>query len=110
MEAERSDWRDDGAQKMRLQQHGKALIEHKKFWLAAAEKLRWQFWGIGSDDLEEVATGLDPVSVGQEVLTGLLDLFPELRRAVIRVELPSLPAHIVVGAMEIRAVNPFCNL
>lgn len=50
------------------------------------------------------------MAVVPEVLTDFLDLLPELGRAVVGVEFPSLSADVVVGAVEVRAVDAFCNL
>lgn len=59
---------------------------------------------------EEIAAGLDVVSVEPEVVAGFLNLFLELRSTVVRVKFPCLSTHVLVGAIQERTVYSFCNL
>lgn len=59
---------------------------------------------------EEVATGLDLVAVVVEVLPSSLDLRALLSGASLRVELPNLSPHVVVGAVQVGTVLSFCYL
>ncbi|KAI6689736.1 hypothetical protein NL676_026564 [Syzygium grande] len=59
---------------------------------------------------EEVAAGLDLVAVVVEVPAGGLDLGALLGSAGLRVELPNLPPHVVVGAVQVGTVLSFRSL
>lgn len=58
---------------------------------------------------EKVAAGLNLEPILVEIETGGLHLRDLFRRARLRVELPYLPPHVVVRAVQVRVVSSSCS-
>ena len=68
---------------------------------------------MGSNHLhppKEVAAGLNLISVFPEVLTSCFDLISLFWGSVVRIKLPYLSSHEVVGAVDVGIIAPICNL
>ena len=68
---------------------------------------------MGSNHLhppKEVAAGLNLISVFPEVLTSCFDLISLFWGSIIRIKLPYLSSHEVVGVVDVRIIAPICNL